>query len=128
MHVRKGDQVVVLAGKDEGMDGEVIAVDRAKNRVKVQRRNMIVKHRRPNPLTGAEGARIEEEGWIHASNVGLYSAQLDGPTRTASRFVGQGGELFEDAKAARASFGGDVPARLRKVRVSTKTGEVFDEV
>lgn len=128
MHVKKGDKVVVLSGKDEGMNGEVLVVDRAKNRVKVARRNMIVKHRRPNPLTGAEGARIEQEGWVHASNVALYSEQLDGPTRTSRRFVGQGGELFEDAKAARESFGSDAPSRLRKVRVSTKTGEVFDEV
>ncbi len=128
MHVKKNDKVVVLSGKDAGMNGEVIAIDRAKNRVKVQRRNMITKHRRPNPLTGAEGARIEIEGWIHASNVALYSEELDGPTRTRKRWVGKGGELFDDAESARGSFGKDAPARLKKVRVSTKTGEVFDEV
>ena len=128
MHVKKGDQVVVLTGKDAGMNGEVILVDREKSRVKVQRRNMMVKHRRPNPLTGAEGARIEVEGWIHASNVALYSKELDGPTRTSKRFVGKGGELFADRKAAVESFGADAPERIRKVRVSSKTGEVFDEI
>lgn len=128
MHVKKGDQVVLLTGKDAGMNGEVIAVDREKNRVKVQRRNMIVKHRRPNPLTGAEGARIEIEGWINASNVALYSKELDGPTRTRKRFVGKGGELFDDQASASKSFGANAPAKIKKVRVSTKTGEVFDEV
>lgn len=126
MHVKKGDQVVVTTGKDAGSKGEVIAVDRVKNRVKVQRRNMIVKHQKPNPLTGAEGARIEVEGWIHASNVALYSAQLDGPTRTHKKFVGKGGKLFDDQKSAAATLGDD--AKVRKVRVGAKTGELFDSV
>jgi large subunit ribosomal protein L24 len=128
MHVKKGDQVVLTTGKDVGLTGEVIAVDRDKNRVKVQRRNMIVKHQRPNPLTGAEGARIEVEGWIDASNVSLYSAQLDGPTRTRKKFVGASGELFDQYKAALDSFGEDAPERIRKIRVSPKTGERFDEI
>lgn len=127
MHVKKGDQVVVTNGKDAGMQGEVIAVDRSRNRVKVQRRNMIVKHRKPNPLTGAEGARIEIEGWIHGSNVSLYSAELDGPTRTRKKFVGKSGELFDSLNEAQSSLGADA-AKIRKVRVGTKTGEVFDEV
>jgi len=128
MHVKKGDQVVLLSGKDAGMSGEVMAVDRDKNRVKVQRRNMIVKHRKPNPLTGAEGARIEIEGWIHASNVALYSKELDGPTRTRKQFVGKAGELFDDRRDAVASFGADKPTTIKKVRVSTKTSEIFDEL
>jgi large subunit ribosomal protein L24 len=126
MHVKKGDTVVVTTGKDAGAKGEVIAVDTAKNRVKVQRRNMIVKHQKPNPLTGAEGARIEVEGWIHASNVALYSAKLDGPTRTTKKFVGKGGKLFDDFKSAAASLGGE--GAIRKVRVGVKTGELFDSV
>jgi ribosomal protein L24 len=87
-----------------------------------------VKHQRPNPLTGEEGARIEVEGWMDASNVSLYSAELDGPTRTRTKFVGSGEELFDDYKAALDSFGGDAPKKLQKVRVGTKTGEVFDEI
>lgn len=128
MHVKKGDQVVVTSGKDVGLTGEVMAVDQDKNRVKVQRRNMIVKHQKPNPLTGEEGARIEVEGWMHASNVSLYSAELDGPTRTRKMFVGAGGDLFDDRKAAVQSFGADAPSKIRKVRQSSKTGEVFDEM
>jgi large subunit ribosomal protein L24 len=128
MHVKKGDNVIITAGKDRGLVGEVLAVDTAKSRVKVHRGNMVVKHQRPNPLTGQEGARIEKEGWIHVSNVSLYSEKLEGPVRTQARFVGQGGELFADRKAAAESFGSDAPARIAKVRFSPKTEEVFDEI
>lgn len=128
MHVKKGDRVVITAGKDRDFDGEVIAIDRKHGRVKVERRNMIVKHRRPNPLTGEEGARIDTEGWINASNVSLYSEKLEGPVRTQKRWVGDGKELFESEQAARESFGGDAPERIRKVRIAVKTGEVFDSL
>ncbi len=128
MHVKKGDDVVVLSGKDRGLRGEVLEVDPKKNRVKVARRNMVVKHRRPNPLTGESGARVEVEGWLHASNVALYSAERGGPVRTGKKFVGQGGELFDTKKEALESFGGDAPARIQKVRVGKQTDEVFDEI
>ena len=128
MHVRKGDTVVITTGKDRGMDGEVLAVDRKHGRVKVARRNMIIKHRKPNPLTGDEGARIEKEGWIDASNVSLKSMETGGPIRTGKRFVGADDELFENRQDAVASFGDDVPERIAKVRYANKTGEVFDEV
>jgi large subunit ribosomal protein L24 len=128
MHVKKGDEVVVLAGKDRGFRGEVLEVDPHKNRVKVARRNMIIKHRRPNPLTGEEGARVEVEGWIHASNVGLYSEEKNGPVRAGKKFVGQDDELYDTKKQALQSFGGEPPARIQKVRVANQTGEVFDEI
>jgi large subunit ribosomal protein L24 len=128
MHVKKGDNVIITAGKDRGLVGEVLTVDKAKSRVKVHRASMVVKHQRPNPLTGQEGARIEQEGWLHVSNVSLYSEKLEGPVRTQARFVGKGGELFADRKAAVESFGSDKPERLEKVRFSPKTEEVFDEI
>ncbi len=128
MHVKKGDKVVITTGKDNGLDGEIIEVDRKKNRVKVQRRNMIVKHRRPNPLTGEEGARIDVEGWIDVSNVSLYSEQAEGPVRTQKRWVGKGNELFDSLKAAKESFGDSAPDRIQKVRFAPKTGETFDAI
>lgn len=128
MHVKKGDEVVILAGKDRGLRGEVLAVDPKKGRVKVARRNMVVKHRKPNPLTGESGARVEEENWIHASNVGLYSEERDGPVRTGKKFVGAGGELFDSKQEAAESFGDEQPDRIQKVRVGKQTGEVFDEI
>lgn len=127
MHVKKGDQVIVTSGKDRGEKGKIIAIDLDRGRVKVERRNMIVKHRKPNMLTGEEGARIEKEGWIHHSNVSLYSEKLDGPVRTQIRWVGKGGDLFDDPRAARASFGDETPRKIRKIRFAPKTQEEFDE-
>ncbi len=127
MHVKKSDKVIVLTGKDRDFTGEVIEVDPHQRRVKVARRNMMVKHRRPNPITGQEGARVEQENWIDASNVALYSDELEGPVRTEIRFRGAAGELFETKKEAVDSFGDDEdPGYIEKVRVSKKTDEVFD--
>lgn len=128
MHVKKGDKVYIRTGKDRGLTGEILEVDRSKGRVKVHRRNMVKKHRRPNPLTGTEGARVDQENWIHASNVSLYSEQLEGPVRTQMRWVGKGGELFSDRREAVGTYGDEAPSRLQKVRVAAKTGEVFDEI
>lgn len=126
MHVKKNDKVIILAGKDRDFTGEVIEVDPDQRRVKVARRNMMVKHRRPNPITGEEGARVEKENWIDASNVALYSEELEGPVRTEIRWKGASGELFDTKKAARDSFDDDAPGYIEKVRVSKKTDEVFD--
>lgn len=127
MHVKKKDNVILLTGKDRGLRGEVLEVDPVKGRVKVARRNMVTKHRKPNPLTGESGARVEVEAWLHASNVALYSAERDGPVRTAKKFVGQGNSLHSTKEEALASFGDEAPARIQKVRVGKQTGEVFDE-
>lgn len=128
MHVKKGDNVIITSGKDRGLVGEILEVDPAKSRVKVHRANMVVKHQRPNPLTGQEGARVEKEGWIHVSNVSLYSEELEGPVRTQTRFVGKDGNLFADRNDAVATYGDDKPSHLAKVRFSPKTEEVFDDI
>ena len=128
MHVKKGDKVVITAGKEKGNKGEIIAIDRKHDRVKVERRNMIVKHQKPNVLTGEEGARVEKENWINVSNVSLYSEKLDAPVRTQIRFVGKANALFGSLDEATSSFGSDVPERIRKVRFSPKSSEVFDSV
>ncbi len=126
MHIRKGDEVIINTGKDRGERGEVIQVDSAKNRVKVQRRNMITKHRKPNMITGAEGARVEIEGWLAASNVNLYSTKAGTGVRTQARYLGANGELFEQKSAAAKSFGDNAPKVVKKVRFAPKTGETFD--
>ena len=128
MKVKKRDEVVILSGKDRGLRGEILAADPKKGRVKVARRNMVVKHKSPNPLTGESGARVEEEGWIDASNVALYSEERGGPVRIGYKFVGEGGELYDDRQQAVDSFGDDEPARIQKVRFGKQTGEVFDDV
>ncbi|AWV87993.1 50S ribosomal protein L24 [Bradymonas sediminis] len=128
MHVKKKDNVILICGKDRGLRGEVLQVDPVKGRVKVARRQMMKKHRKPNPLTGESGSRVEVEGWIDASNVALYSEKRQGPVRTGKKFVGQGNNLFDTKAEAVESFGKEVPARIQKVRVAKQTGEVFDEI
>ena len=128
MHVRMNDKVVLLNGKDRGLTGEVIAIDRAKGRVKVSRRNMIVKHKKPNPLLGESGARIDRENWIDASNVALYNDELGGPERASSRYVGKDNEHFTTKAEAKKSFGKDAPGVIQKVRVGKKSGHVYDAV
>jgi len=129
MHVKMNDKVILLSGKDNGETGKVIAIDKKKGRVKVERRNMMVKHKRPNPLLGEEGARLEIENWLDASNVALYSEELDGPERVWRRYVGKGGEFFPSKVEAVASFGGeDAPGVIQKVRVGKKTGHVYDQL
>lgn len=128
MHVKKKDNVILICGNDRGLRGEVLEVDPTKGRVKVARRNMVKKHRKPNPLTGESGARVEIEAWMDASNVALYSEKHEGPVRTGKKFVGQGNSLHATKAEAIASFGAAVPARIQKVRVAKQTGEVFDEI
>jgi large subunit ribosomal protein L24 len=67
-HVKKGDEVVVLAGKEKGKRGKVIAVIAKKNRVIVEGLVMIKRHMRKSQ-THPQGAIVEREGSIHISNV-----------------------------------------------------------
>ena len=67
-HVKKGDAVVVLAGKEKGKSGKIIAVLTKKQRVVVEGLQMIKKHTRKNQQN-PNGAIVEREGSIHISNV-----------------------------------------------------------
>ena len=123
MHIKKGDKVQVIAGKEKGQTGTVLRVDRGRNRVVVEGLNLVKRHKRPSPVD-QEGGIIEKEAPLHASNVLLYSEKLERGVRVSHRFVGAGGEHFTDRKAAVASFD-ETPARIEKVRVCVKTGEVL---
>lgn len=68
--LKKGDRVVVMAGKDKGKEGNVTFIDRKKGRVIVDGVNMITKHQKPN--AAGQGGLIEREAPIHMSNV-MYS-------------------------------------------------------
>lgn len=124
MHIRKGDRVCVIAGKEKGRDGEVLRVDLRKNRVYVAGLNIVKRHRRPSAVD-PDGGITEKEGPIDASNVLLFSEKEQTGVRTSVRFRGKGGELFQDRKAALESFGGQAGAQVEKVRFCKKTGEVF---
>lgn len=71
--IRKGDQVVVLAGKDKGKQGAVLRV-LANDRVLVENVNMVKRHTRPNPNKGITGGILDKEAPLHISNVALYNS------------------------------------------------------
>jgi large subunit ribosomal protein L24 len=70
--IRKGDEVVVISGKDKGRRGAVLKV-LDDDRVLVENVNMVKKHQRPNPNANVAGGIVEKEMSIHISNVMLYN-------------------------------------------------------
>jgi large subunit ribosomal protein L24 len=102
-HVRKGDTVIVVAGKERGKRGRVLRVLPEKNRVVVERINMIKKHQRPTQKV-RQGGIIEREGSIHLSNVMLVDPGSDRPTRVGMKALSDG----------------------KKVRVARRSGEMLD--
>jgi large subunit ribosomal protein L24 len=87
MHIKKGDTVVVIAGNDKGVRGEVLRVIPAKNRVVVKGVNLVKKHQRPRQggRSQVQGGIIEFEAPIDASNVMLVDPESDKPTRVGVR-------------------------------------------
>ena len=80
MHVKKGDQVIVIAGNDKGRTGEVKVVFRKRQRVLVDGVNMRWKHKRASQQN-PKGERVQEECPIHASNVMLLDPETGKGTR-----------------------------------------------
>ncbi|RYZ87491.1 MAG: 50S ribosomal protein L24 [Moraxellaceae bacterium] len=70
--IKKGDQIIVIAGKEKGKQGTVLSV--TGDRVKVEGLNMVKKHKKANQATGAEGGIISMEAALHISNVALFNA------------------------------------------------------
>ena len=102
MRIRRGDNVVVISGRDKGKKGEVLRVDGARNRVLVQGVNMVKRHQRPTQTS--PGGINDFEAMIHASNVALVDPKTDEPTRVGFKTLDDG----------------------RKVRVAMRSGEVID--
>ena len=100
--LRKGDKVVVLAGKDKGKQGEVIRVDG--DRVVVSNINLVKRHTKPNPQAGVAGGVVERESSIHISNV----MPVNPATGKGERI---GFKVLEDG---------------RKLRVFRSSGEALD--
>jgi len=101
--IRKGDSVVVTAGREKGRTGTVVGVQ-PDGRVLVENVNMIKKHQRPNPQAGVQGGIVQKEAPLHASNVAL----LNPATRKADRV---GVRTLKDG---------------RKVRFFKSNGELVD--
>ncbi len=99
--IRKGDEVIVIAGKDKGKRGTIVRrVD--SERVVVEGVNRVKKHVKPNPVKGVVGGVVDKDMPLHVSNVSLYNPA----TKKADRV---GFKLLEDGK---------------KVRVFKSSGEV----
>ncbi len=101
--IRKGDDVIVLTGKDKGKRGTVL-LKLDDDRVLVENINMAKKHVKPNPMKGEQGGIVEKEMALHMSNVALYNPAKDMADRV-------GFKVLEDG---------------RKVRVFKSDGEVVD--
>ncbi len=69
LHVKKNDQVKVLAGKDAGRTGRVLRVLPQRNRAIVENINTVRRHTRPNPQRNVQGGIVERESPIHLSNL-----------------------------------------------------------
>lgn len=90
VHVKKNDNVVVLAGKDRGKKGKVLEVIPEKNRVLVEGVNTVKRHTKPRPPRMPQGGIIEKSMPIEASNVQLVCPRCNKPTRSGSKASGEG--------------------------------------
>ncbi|MET3291449.1 50S ribosomal protein L24 [Brevibacillus fluminis] len=104
MHVKKGDTIIVISGKDKGKKGRVLAAYPKKDRVLVEGVNLIKKHTRPSQ-TNPQGGIVTQEAPIHVSNV----AHIDPKSGTATRI---GYKVLDNGQ---------------KVRVAKKSGETIDK-
>ena len=89
--IRKGDQVVVIAGKDKGKRGDVVRV--AGDKVVVSNINIVKRHTKPNPQIGQPGGVIEREAPIHVSNVMLFNPASGKGERVATKMLENGTRL-----------------------------------
>ncbi|HEX4407215.1 MAG TPA: 50S ribosomal protein L24 [Xanthobacteraceae bacterium] len=103
--IKKGDTVIVIAGRDKGRTGEVIEMRRDAGRVLVRGVNMVKRHQRQT--AAQEGGIISKEASIHLSNVALTDPKDGKPTRVGFKIVGKGDEQ-------------------KKVRVAKRSGVEID--
>ena len=87
--IKKGDDVIVLTGKDKGKRGTVLRVT-SDDRVVVENVNMVKRHTKPNPQRGAAGGIVERESAIHASNVALFNPATKKADRVGFRVLEDG--------------------------------------
>ncbi|MCC3358893.1 50S ribosomal protein L24 [Bacillus sp. REN16] len=103
MHVKKGDKVQVISGKDKGKQGVILESYPKKDRVLVEGVNIVKKHSKPSQVN-PQGGIISQEAPIHVSNVMPLDPKSGNPTRVGYKEVNG-----------------------KKVRVANKSGEVLDK-
>jgi large subunit ribosomal protein L24 len=104
LHVKKGDQVIVITGKDKGKKGTILAAFPTDNRVLVEGVNIVKRHTKPNPVN-PQGGIVEKEAPIHASNVAIVDPKTGEATKIGKKILSDG----------------------TKVRYAKKSGEVLDK-
>jgi large subunit ribosomal protein L24 len=87
--IRKGDEVVIITGREKGRRGTVIRVF-ANDRVLVENVNMVKRHTRPNPQRGTQGGIVEKEASLHLSNVMLWNPVAKKGDRVGLRTLADG--------------------------------------
>jgi large subunit ribosomal protein L24 len=103
--IKKGDTVIVIAGRDKGRSGEVIEMRRGEGRALVRGVNVVKRHQKQSATQ--EGGIISKEAPIHVSNIALADPKDKKPTRVGFKIVGSG----DDRK---------------KVRIARRSGEEID--
>lgn len=101
--IRKGDEVIVNAGRSKGQRGHVLRV-LGEDKLLVENVNMVKKHQKPNPSVNQAGGIVEKESPIHVSNVALYNPAIGKGDRISFKTLDDG----------------------RKVRIFKSTGEAVD--
>jgi large subunit ribosomal protein L24 len=104
--IRRGDTVVVIAGKDKGSSGKVVRVLTADDRVVVEGVNKVKRHTKPD-MANPNGGIVSKEASIHVSNVALRDPKTGKATRVGFKIVGEG-------------------AQRRKVRIAKGSGVQID--
>ena len=106
--IRKGDLVQVITGADRGKQGRVLAVDRERGRVRVERVRVQKRHLKPGRGPNRSGGVIEQEGYVDASNVMLVDPQSGKPSRVRVKADPSGG------RRVFAKSGAEVPEAVRR--------------
>lgn len=89
MNIWKGDEVVVISGKEKGQRGRVLRVDRDKDRVVIEGVRMRKKHQKPSSRN-TQGGILETEGSIHLSNVRPWCATAESPSAIIMKVLSDG--------------------------------------
>ena len=90
--IRKGDQVIVLAGRDKGKRG-VVSLRKDDSHLLVEGINLVKKHTKPNPMAGSQGGIVEKTMPIHQSNVAIYNATTGRADRVSIKVLADGNKV-----------------------------------
>ena len=92
MNVKKGDNVMILSGKDRGKTGKVLEVSPKERKIIIEGRNMVTKHVKPRKA-GQQGGIVKAEGAMYASKVMVVCSKCGKPTRVGHLINGDGSKV-----------------------------------